>query len=123
MTTALSFWILVVGGEPIEELRRFYERTFQIQFDRRSPFSLWDWGHHAQGLPDLRWLQRLLQAALVAAALALAFVPRRKSPSQLAAGRCVSRCSGASGRPRARARRSSPGHPPRSADQFRAKAV
>ena len=29
VTTALSFWILVVGGEPIEELRRFYERTFR----------------------------------------------------------------------------------------------
>jgi hypothetical protein len=86
VTTALSFWILAAGGEPVEELRRFYERTFEIQFDRRSPFSLWDWGqNHAQGLPDLRWLQRLLQVALVAAALALAFVPRRKSPFQLAA--------------------------------------
>ena len=86
VTTALSFWILFAGGEPVEELRRFYERTFEIQFDRRSPFSLWDWGqYHAQGLPDLRWLQRLLQVALVAAALALAFVPRRKSPFQLAA--------------------------------------
>ena len=86
VTTALSFWILVAGGEPVEELRRFYERTFEIQFDRRSPFSLWDWGqYHAQGLPDLRWLQRFLQVALVAAALALAFVPRRKSPFQLAA--------------------------------------
>ena len=86
VTTALSFWILVAGGEPVEELRRFYERTFEIQFDRRSPFSLWDWGqYHAQGLPDLRWLQRILQVALVAAALALAFVPRRKSPFQLAA--------------------------------------
>ena len=84
--TVLSFWILFAGGEPVEELRRFYERTFEIQFDRRSPFSLWDWGqYHAQGLPDLRWLQRLLQVALVAAALALAFVPRRKSPFQLAA--------------------------------------
>jgi hypothetical protein len=86
VTTALSFWILFAGGEPVEELRRFYERTFEIQFDRRSPFSLWDWGqYHAQGLPDLRWLQRILQVALVAAALALAFVPRRKSPFQLAA--------------------------------------
>jgi hypothetical protein len=86
VTTALSFWILFAGGEPVEELRRFYERTFEIQFDRRSPFSLWDWGqYHAQGLPDLRWIQRILQVALVAAALALAFVPRRKSPFQLAA--------------------------------------
>jgi hypothetical protein len=85
-TTALSFWMLMAGGDPIEELRRFYERTFEIQFDRRSPFSLWDWGqYHAAGLPDLRWLQRALQVLVVAAALAFAFVPRRKSPFQLAA--------------------------------------
>jgi hypothetical protein len=85
-TTALSFWMLMAGGDPIEELRRFYERTFEIQFDRRSPFSLWDWGqYHAEGLPDLRWLQRALQLSVVAAALALAFVPRRKSAFQLAA--------------------------------------
>ena len=85
-TTALSFWVLMAGGDPIEELRRFYQRTFEIQFDRRSPFSLWDWGqYHAEGLPDLRWLQRALQLSVVAAALALAFVPRRKSAFQLAA--------------------------------------
>jgi hypothetical protein len=85
-TTALSFWMLVAGGEPIEELRRFYERTFEIQFDRRSPFSLWDWGqYHAAGLPDLRWLQRVLQASVAVAALTLALFPRRKSPFQLAA--------------------------------------
>jgi hypothetical protein len=86
VATAFSFWMLVAGGDPVEELRRFYERTFEIQFERRSPFSLWDWGqYHAEGLPDLRWLQRVLQVALVAAGLALAFVPRRKSPFQLAA--------------------------------------
>ena len=85
-TTALSFWMLFAGGDPIEELRRFYERTFEIQFDRRSPFSLWDWGqYHAEGVPDLRWLQRVLQVLVAVAALVLAFFPRRKSPFQLAA--------------------------------------
>jgi hypothetical protein len=86
ITTVLSFWALILGGDPIEAFRVFYERTFEIQFDRRSPFSLWDWGqYHADGLPDLEWVQRLLQAALVVAAAAVAFVPRRKSPLQLAA--------------------------------------
>ena len=53
---------------------------------RESPFSLWDWRqYHARGLPDLHWLQRILQVLLVVAALALPFFPRRKSPLQLAA--------------------------------------
>ncbi|HKI91028.1 MAG TPA: hypothetical protein VJ986_01900, partial [Gaiellaceae bacterium] len=51
-----------------------------------SPFSLWDWRqYHARGLPDLHLVQRVLEAILVAGALAAAFVPRRKSPLQLAA--------------------------------------
>jgi hypothetical protein len=86
ITTLLSFWVLFIGGDPLQEAQVFYERTFQIQFDRSSPFSLWDWGQYrAAGLPDLKWLQRLLQVMLISAALTLAVVPRRKSPLQLAA--------------------------------------
>jgi hypothetical protein len=85
-TTALAFWALIAGGDPVGSFRVFYERTFEIQADRRSPFSPWDWGqYHARGIPDLGWLQRILQVALAGAAIALAFVPRRKSPLQLAA--------------------------------------
>ena len=86
VTTVLSFWALILGGDPIEAFRVFYERTFEVQIDRRSPFSPWDWGqYHARGIPDLGWLQRVLQIALVGAAIAVAAVPRRKSPLQLAA--------------------------------------
>jgi hypothetical protein len=86
VTTAFCFWTLILGGNPIDAFRVFYERTFEMQLDRRSPFSPWDWGqYHAQGLPDLKWLQHVLQIALVGAALAVAVVPRRKSPLQLAA--------------------------------------
>ena len=53
--------------------------------NRHSPFSLWDWGQYHAGLPDLAWLQKVLQALLVAGAAAAAFLPRRKSPLQLAA--------------------------------------
>ena len=78
--------MLFLQGNPLHELRVFYERTFEIQAHRSSPFSLWDWGdYHAAGLPDLKWLQRVLQVVLVGAALPLAVVPRRKSTLQLAA--------------------------------------
>jgi hypothetical protein len=86
LTTVLAFWIVLLGGDPLHELRVFYERTFRIQAERSSPFSLWDWGdYHAAGIPDLKWAQRVLQLALVAAAIAAAIVPRRKTPLQLAA--------------------------------------
>jgi hypothetical protein len=86
LTTAVSFWALILDGDPVDAFRVFYERTFEIQVDRHSPFSPWDWGqYHASGIPDLKWLQGVLQVALVGAALALAFVPRHKSPLQLAA--------------------------------------
>ena len=64
----------------------FGERTFGFQLDRDSPFSLWGWGqYHAAGVPDLHVVQQALEVVVVAGALALAFVPRRKSPLQLAA--------------------------------------
>src|SRR5262245_61921411 len=86
VVTAAAFWFVFAGGHPIAELQRFYERTCEIQFDRRSPFSPWDWGqYHASGLPDLKWAQHVLQIVLAVAALAVAFVPRRKTPLQLAA--------------------------------------
>jgi hypothetical protein len=67
-------------------LHAFYEDTFAFQLNRSSPFSLWDWGqYHARGLPDLRWLQRVLQVALVIGALALGRWPARRSPLRLAA--------------------------------------
>jgi len=85
-TTVLVFWALILGGDPVQSFRVFYERTFEIQFDRHSPFSPWDWGqYHARGIPDLGWLQPILQLGVAAAAVAVAFVPRRKTPLQLAA--------------------------------------
>ena len=85
VTTALSFWVLLLGGHPLHEAHVFYDRTFRIQFDRHSPFSMWDWGQYHIDLPDLRLLQHVLQVVLVVVALAVAVVPRRKSPLQLAA--------------------------------------
>jgi hypothetical protein len=78
--------VLLLEPSVVEAGRTFVERTVGWQLGRESPFSIWDWGqYHAAGVPDLHLAQRALQVALVVAALVLAFVPRRKSPLQLAA--------------------------------------
>jgi len=84
--TVASFSVVFLEPSPFHELRIFWDRTIAWQVGRSSPFSLWDWRqYHARGLPNLRILQIVLQVLLVAAAFAVAFVPRRKSPLQLAA--------------------------------------
>ena len=86
LATLAAFSIVLLEPSPLHELRVFWDRTVAWQVGRESPFSLWDWRqYHARGLPDLHVLQRVLQALLLAGALAAAFVPRRKSPLQLAA--------------------------------------
>ncbi len=84
--TLAAFSIVLLEPSPLHELRVFWDRTVTWQVGRDSPFSLWDWKqYYARGLPDLHLVQRVLQALLVAGALAAAVVPRRKSPLQLAA--------------------------------------
>jgi hypothetical protein len=86
IATALAFSILVFDGHPIQALQTFYERTLKSQITRESPFSLWDWAqYHARGIPDLHVVQRVLEGLLVLGAVAAAFVPRTKTPLQLAA--------------------------------------
>ena len=86
VATAAAFSILLLEPSSLHAAHVFYDRTIKNQIDRKSPFSLWDWRqYHARGLPDLHVLQRVLEGLLVAAAVAFALVPRRKSPLQLAA--------------------------------------
>jgi hypothetical protein len=86
LATIAAFSILLLDPHPIAAAHVFYKRTIESQIDRSSPFSLWDWRqYHARGLPDLHLLQKILEGVVVAAAAAFAFVPRRKSPLQLAA--------------------------------------
>ena len=59
-------------------LGAFWERSVAFQAQRESPFSVW--GYHDLGLP-----QKLVQAAGVLLALAVAFVPRRRDLVSLAA--------------------------------------
>jgi hypothetical protein len=84
--TAVVFSVLLLEPSPLHAVRVFYDRTVSFQIGRDSPFSIWDWGqYHAKGLPDLHIVQRVLQVALVAGALLLAWFPRRRSPLRMAA--------------------------------------
>jgi hypothetical protein len=84
--TVAAFSVLLLEPALGEALRTFWERTVSWQVGRESPFSIWDWGqYHAEGIPDLGVVQRVLQFLLVASAFAVYFVPRTKSPLQLAA--------------------------------------
>jgi hypothetical protein len=84
--TALAFSLLLLEPSLMEAVRTFWNRTIGFQTGRDSPFSIWGWGqYHAQGIPDLGFLQPAASALAVALAVALAFVPRRKGPVELAA--------------------------------------
>ena len=60
-------------------LSGFYDRTVKSQIDRTSPFSIWGQDH------SLEWLQTAVKAFAVGLALAVAFVPHRRSLVQVAA--------------------------------------
>ena len=84
--TVVAFTVLLLEPDPLHAARVFVERTFGYQLDRESPFSIWGWGQYrAEGVPDLHAVQQVLEVLVVAGALLVAFVPRRKSILQLAA--------------------------------------
>jgi hypothetical protein len=86
LATALAFSVLLLESNVVDAGRTFFDRTLGWQVGRESPFSLWGWGqYHAAGVPDLAPVQLVLQGLLIIGAVAVAFVPRRKSPLQLAA--------------------------------------
>ncbi|HYZ76259.1 MAG TPA: hypothetical protein VE596_02690 [Gaiellaceae bacterium] len=86
VATLVAFSILLLEPHPLHALGTFWRHTFKSQIDRESPFSLWDWRqYHANGIPDLHVVQRVLEVLVVIGAVAAAFFPRRKSPLQLAA--------------------------------------
>jgi hypothetical protein len=86
LVTCAVFLVLLFDPSLSHAVRVFYDNTFGRQLDRVSPFSIWDWRqYHASGLPDLHLQQKVLQVLLVLGAVALAFVPRRRSPLRMAA--------------------------------------
>jgi hypothetical protein len=68
----------------VDTARAFWDATFGYQLNRPSPFSLWHWGIYP-GLPNLRWLQAVLQVALAIGATSCLWVPRRLDAVRLAA--------------------------------------
>jgi len=84
LATAIAAIVLLLEPDPLHAARVFWDRTFGWQLSRPSPFSIWDWDEYP-GYPDLAFVQTVLKAVVVGAALALYFVPRRKSVLQLAA--------------------------------------
>jgi hypothetical protein len=86
LATLAAFSVLLLAPGLLDGLRTFAERSVLWQVGRESPWSPWAWGqYHAEGIPDLHLVQRVLQVLLLVGALAVAFVPGRKSPLQLAA--------------------------------------
>jgi hypothetical protein len=86
VATLLAFSILLLDPSLTHAGRTFWDRTVAFQFDRDSPFSIWDWGqYHARGIPDLASLQTVVQVCAIALAGVAAALPRRKGPLELAA--------------------------------------
>ena len=86
VATLAAFSILLLEPDPAHAARVFWDRTFGWQVGRDSPFSIWGWGqYHAAGIPDLGVVQQILIGLLAVGAVACYFVPRRKTPLQLAA--------------------------------------
>jgi hypothetical protein len=83
--TLAAFSVLLLEPHPLAAVHEFWRRTISWQVRRDSPFSIWDWRQYHAGLPDLHVLQWVLEGALVVGAVAAYFLPRRKSPLQLAA--------------------------------------
>jgi hypothetical protein len=86
VATLAAFSILLLEPDPLHAARVFWDRTFGWQVGRDSPFSIWGWGqYHADGIPDLGWLQTVAIVLFVVGSIAVYFVPRRKNAFQLAA--------------------------------------
>jgi len=75
----LSFWVLFLGGAPVENAKLFYEMTFVVQSTREGPFSIF-----AQ-VPALAAVHRLLEVGVILLALLVAVVPKKRTIRRLAA--------------------------------------
>ena len=78
--------MLLLEPNPLHAVRVFYDRTVRLAArPRLAVLALGLAAVPRAGIPDLHLVQRALEVLLVVGAVALVFVPRRKSPLQLAA--------------------------------------
>jgi Glycosyltransferase family 87 len=75
----LTFWVLLLEGQPLEAIRLFYERTIAMQGDRETPWTIFS------QVPALGFLQQPLLAAVIFLAFVVAVWPRRRTLRRLAA--------------------------------------
>jgi hypothetical protein len=86
VASLLAFSVLLLEPDPLHAARLFFDRTLGWQLGRDSPFSIWGWGqYHAEGIPDLAVVQQVVIALVTLGAVALAFLPRRRTPLTMAA--------------------------------------
>ncbi|MDP8947118.1 MAG: glycosyltransferase 87 family protein [Actinomycetota bacterium] len=75
----LTFWVLLLDGQPFEAARLFYEKTIAYQGARETPWTIFN------QVPALGFLQQPLLAAVVLLAFIVAAWPRRRTVRRLAA--------------------------------------
>ena len=79
IVVVLSFWVLFLGGHPIDSAKLFYEKTLAFQGGRKTPWTIFT------QLPEVAFLKRPLQAATILLALVVIVLPRKKTVRRLAA--------------------------------------
>jgi hypothetical protein len=75
----LTFWVLLLDGQPVEAIRLFYEKTIAFQGDRETPWTIFS------QVPALGFLEQPLLAAVILLAFIVAVWPRRRTMRRLAA--------------------------------------
>lgn len=75
----MTFWVLLINGNPIDNATLFFERTLAFQGDRVTPWTVF-----AQ-LPQLSFLQTPLTVLTILLAIIVAFIPRKRTIRRLAA--------------------------------------
>ena len=75
----LTFWVLLLDGQPIAAARIFYEKTIAFQGGRVTPWTIFT------QVPALGFLQQPLLAAVILLAFIVAVWPRRRTMRRLAA--------------------------------------
>jgi hypothetical protein len=75
----LTFWVLLLGGHPVEAARLFYQKTIAFQGTRETPWTVFS------QVPELGFLQQPLLAAVILLAFIVAVWPRRRTIRRLAA--------------------------------------